>query len=74
MTEREYLNIQIDILNALEASLLTAKHRLGKISDEEYEKRINRIQEMFDNSQERTAKAALKQLIEGFAEIEKETE
>ena len=62
MDEKELLDIRIDISNILETCILIAKHRIGEVTDEQYRKSLNNIEDMLHNTQRHLAIQALRQI------------
>ena len=62
MDEKELLDIRIDISNILDVCVLIAKHRIGEVTDEQYRKSLNNIEDMLHNTQRHLAIQALQQI------------
>ena len=72
MDERELLDIRIDISNILDVCVLIAKHRIGEVTDEQYRKSLNNIEDMLHNTQRHLAIQALQQIDVIFGGDEEE--
>lgn len=65
-------NTKIDIVSVFEVVIDIAKHCVGDISDDDLRKSIENNEKLLKNSQRRVAAVALKELLVGLGEDDKD--